>query len=172
MASLIDELTKLLEDELELYKQLLPITESKTRIIIKNDLQALQTVTGDEQNITDNILALEKKRQQVVSNIATVINRPNEVLKVSDIVKLIDKQPKERDRLSKVHDELKVILARLHKVNEHNKALIEQSLELIEYNMNFIQSTRMSPGNNNYNRAATGVMGAGEVSTGMFDAKQ
>ena len=171
MASLIDELTEVLEKELDRYRQLLPITESKTRIIIKNDLQALSTVTGEEQNITDDILALEKKREQVVSNIATVINRPGAVLKVSDIVKMIDKQPKERDRLSKVHDELKDVVTRLQKVNSHNKELIEQSLELIEFNMNFIQSTRMSPGNN-YNKAATSMVDVGNVSTGMFDAKQ
>ena len=172
MASLIDERTEVLEKELDRYRQLLPITESKTRIIIKNDLQALSTVTGEEQNITDDILALEKKREQVVSNIATVINRPGAVLKVSDIVKMIDKQPKERDRLSKVHDELKDVVTRLQKVNSHNKELIEQSLELIEFNMNFIQSTRMSPGNNNYNKAAASMLDAGNVRTGMFDAKQ
>lgn len=172
MASLIDELTDVLEKELECYRQLLPITESKTRIIIKNDLQALSKVTGEEQNITDDILALEKKRGQVVSNIATVINRPGAALKVSDIVKMIDKQPKERDRLSKVHDQLKEIVPRLQKINAHNKDLIEQSLELIEFNMNFIQSTRMSPGNNNYNRAATSMIDASSVSPGMFDAKQ
>lgn len=172
MASLIDELTEVLEKELDKYRQLLPITESKTRIIIKNDLQALSTVTGEEQNITDDILALEKKREQVVSNIATVINRPGVALKVSDIVKMIDKQPKERNRLSKVHDELKDVVTRLQKVNSHNKELIEQSLELIEFNMNFIQSTRMSPGNNNYNKAATSMLDAGNVRTGMFDAKQ
>ena len=172
MASLIDELTEVLEKELDKYRQLLPITESKTRIIIKNDLRALSTVTGEEQNITDDILALEKKREQVVSNIATVINRPGVALKVSDIVKMIDKQPKERNRLSKVHDELKDVVTRLQKVNSHNKELIEQSLELIEFNMNFIQSTRMSPGNNNYNKAATSMLDAGNVRTGMFDAKQ
>lgn len=172
MASLIDELTDVLEKELECYRQLLPITESKTRIIIKNDLQALSKVTGEEQNITDDILALEKKRGQVVSNIATVINRPGVALKVSDIVKMIEKQPKERDRLARVHDQLKDIVTRLQKVNAHNKDLIEQSLELIEFNMNFIQSTRMSPGNNNYNKAAASMLDAGSVSTGMFDARQ
>ena len=171
MASLIDELTEVLEKELDAYKQLLPITESKTQIIIKNDLQALSTITGEEQNITDGIMALEKKRQQVVSNIATVVNRPGAELKVSDIIKMIDKQPKERNRLSKVHDELKSTVTKLQRINEHNKVLIEQSLELIEFNMNFIQSTRMSPGNN-YNKAATSMVDVGNVSTGMFDAKQ
>ena len=172
MASLIDELTDVLEKELECYRQLLPITESKTRIIIKNDLQALSKATSEEQNITDDILALEKKRGQVVSNIATVINRPGVALKVSDIVKMIDRQPKERDRLSKVHDQLKDVVTRLQKINAHNKDLIEQSLEFIEFNMNFIQSTRMSPGNNNYNKAAASMLDAGHASTGMFDARQ
>jgi hypothetical protein len=49
--------------------------------------------------------------------------------------------------------------------------LIENSLEMIEYNMNFIQSTRMSPGSNNYNRDASTSYGI-DLGPGAFDAKQ
>ncbi len=52
-----------------------------------------------------------------------------------------------------------------------NKDLIENSLEMIEFNMNFIQSTRMSPGNNNYNRNATNSYTSDYGGHG-FDAKQ
>ena len=62
-------------------------------------------------------------------------------------------------------------MRRLVAVNEKNKNLIENSLEMIEFNMNFIQSTRMSPGVNNYDRNATSKYSAGYTS-GSFDAKQ
>lgn len=51
-----------------------------------------------------------------------------------------------------LHDELQQTMKRLVDVNTKNKNLIENSLEMIEFNMNFIQSTRMSPGNNNYDK--------------------
>ena len=55
--------------------------------------------------------------------------------------------------------------------NQKNKELIENSLEIIEFNMNFIQSTRMSPGSNNYNRNASSSYGV-DMGPGAFDAKQ
>ena len=65
-------------------------------------------------------------------------------------------------------------MKRLVDVNTKNKNLIENSLEMIEFNMNFIQSTRMSPGNNNYDKNASAA-GSGVdagFGTGSFDAKQ
>lgn len=45
---------------------------------------------------------------------------------------------------------------------------------MIEFNMNFIQSTRMSPGNNNYDKNASAAGGGVDAGfgTGSFDAKQ
>ena len=59
-------------------------------------------------------------------------------------------------------------------INSANKNLIENSLEMIEFNMNFIQSTRMSPGNNNYDKNASAAGGGVDAGfgTGSFDAKQ
>jgi hypothetical protein len=59
----------------------------------------------------------------------------------------------------------------LTEINARNKTLIEQSLEMIEFNMNFIQSTRMAPGNNTYTRGAS-QYGNDSYQAGMFDAKQ
>ncbi len=81
------------------------------------------------------------------------------------------KQPEEKKTLAALHDSLRTTMRRLVEVNERNKDLIENSLEMIEFNMNFIQSTRMSPGNNNYNRNATNSYTSDYGGHG-FDAKQ
>ena len=41
MAGLIDELVKTMSQENDIYRELIPIAEEKTRVIIKNDLDAL-----------------------------------------------------------------------------------------------------------------------------------
>ena len=61
-------------------------------------------------------------------------------------------------------------MRRLVDINEKNKNLIENSLEMIEFNMNLIQSTRMSPGNN-YTKGAI-TEDAPALQAGTFDAKQ
>lgn len=170
MASLIEELIETLDQENKIYESLIPVNEKKTRIIINNDLKALQDITDTEQEMVQKISALEAKRQEVIINIGTVINRDPGTLTLKRLVQLLEKQPKEQEQLSIIHDKLQKTVHRLKDINHQNQSLIEQSLEMIEFNMNFIQSTRMSPGNN-YNKDASGVEMQMEQ-TRRFDAKQ
>ena len=171
MAGLIDELVNTMSQENDIYKELIPIADEKTRIIIKNDLDALQKITEKEQLTIEKINALEKKREEVIVNIGTVLNRKPEELNMKALIRIMGKQPKEQERLGRIHDELSETLRRLVTINDRNRELINQSLEMIEFNMNLIQSTRMAPGVNNYTRAA-GESSIRQAGTGMFDARQ
>ena len=171
MASLIEDLIHTLKQECEVYKQMIPISENKTNIIVKNDVEALQEVTEEEQKMIEKINVLEHKREEVVLNIGTVLSKEPSTLHISAIIQLLQKQPKEQRQLSEIHDSLKQTIQRLVEVNNHNKSLIQQSLEMIEFNMNFIQSTRMSPGNHGYTKGAS-QFEMPNLQQGMFDAKQ
>lgn len=170
MASLIEELITTLDKENEIYESLIPVNEKKTQIIINNDLKALQEITKTEQDMVQKINALEAKRQEVIINIGTVINQDPETLTLKKIIQILERQVNEQEQLSVIHDKLQRTVHRLIEINRQNQSLIEQSLEMIEFNMNFIQSTRMSPGNN-YNKHASDVPISVEQ-TRMFDAKQ
>lgn len=170
MASIIEELASVLEEEQQVYEELLPIVTEKTKVIIKNDLESLQKITEQEQAVVSVVTALEKRRSEVIVNIAIVMNCNPEELTLKDIVRMLEKQPEEQKRLSQIHEHLKRTVQRLMSINNQNKSLMEQSLEMIEFNMNLIQSTRMSPGNNYTKSAVTSESQA--LQTGMFDAKQ
>ena len=171
MASLIDELINVLEEECSIYQQLIPISNEKTQVIVKNDLASLQDITSKEQMAIGSINSLERKRDQIMVNIRTVINRKTGEFTLNTLIGLMEKQPKEQKALSTIHDNLKSTIQRLVEINNRNKSLIQQSLEMIEFNMNFIQSTRMSPGNNTYTKGASQYEALASR-TGMFDAKQ
>jgi flagellar biosynthesis/type III secretory pathway chaperone len=170
VASLIEELVDVLDNELEIYQQLIPISNEKTQIIVKNDLAALQEVTEKEQCMADQIIALENKRNQVMTNVKIVLNRKSDTLDLKTLIQLLENQPKEQKTLSILHDNLKDTIRQLVEINNRNKSLIEQSLEMIEFNINFIQSARLYQGNN-YTKDAEQydikISGAG-----MFDTKQ
>ncbi len=171
MASLIEELVDVLDNELEIYQQLIPISNEKTQIIVKNDLAALQEVTEKEQCMADQITSLENKRSQVIANIKIVLNRKSDTLDLKTLIQLLESQPKEQKTLSILHDDLKDTVRQLVEINNRNKSLIEQSLEMIEFNMNYIQSARLYQGNNNYTKDAEQY----DIKTsgaGMFDTKQ
>lgn len=171
MASLINELIDVLKNEYTIYQQLIPIANEKTQVIVKNDIIALQEITNREQDAVDQIHLMEKKREEILVNIGTVINRKPEALNFSILIQIMENQPKEQKEISELHDNLKAMIHNLVEINNRNKLLIQQSLEMIEFNMNFIQSTRMSPGNNTYTKGAA-EYGAPAFGTGMFDAKQ
>ena len=171
MAGLIDELVNTMSQENDIYKELIPIADEKTRVIIKNDLDALQKITEREQLTIERINALERKREEVIVNIGTVLNREPRELNMKTLIRIMGKQPAEQARLGKIHDELTETLRRLVTINDRNKELINQSLEMIQFNLNLIQSTRMAPGVNNYTRSA-GESSIRQAGTGMFDAMQ
>lgn len=170
LASLIEELIQTLTQEEEIYNELIPIAKEKTQIIIKNDLDKLQKITDIEQEAVDRLTALEHKRMDVLQNIGVVINRDPKLLTLKAVTEILKKQPKEQKQLSVINDRLKQTIQILVEINNHNKSLINESLEIIEFNMNFIQSTRMSPGNN-YTKGAK-QMDMYLPTTGIFDAKQ
>ena len=171
MAGLIDELVNVMSQENDIYKDLIPIVSEKTRVIIKNDLTALQEITDKEQRVVERINSLERKREEVIKNIGVVLNRDPKTLGMKNLIKIMAKQPAEQRRLAEIHDELSSTLKTLVTINDRNKLLIQQSLEMIEFDLNILQSSRMSPSGNNYTRNAgeDAMQGTG---TRMFDAKQ
>ncbi len=171
MASLTEELISVLEKEHEAYDRLIPLTERKTKVIISGDLDELQKITDEEQEMIDHVSALEKQREEVIINMGTVLNRDPKTLKLKAMVKLLDKRPEEQKRLATLHDLLTAQLKRVSEQNDKNKMLINQSLEMIQFEMNLIQSSRMTPGTGNYTKGASTV-DVPVAGTGMFDAKQ
>ena len=170
MASLMQELIATLQKEQEAYQELLPVVEEKTQAIIANDLRKVQGITEIEQAAIGKIIKLERKRMEIMQNISVVLNKKLPELILPNLIQILEKQPEEQAALKKVHKELADVLKRVSEVNGHNRNLIEQSLEMISYNMNLIQSTRIVPGNNYTRNAGQWDMTASQ--TGMFDAKQ
>ena len=171
MTSLIEELVSTLSSEIEVYEEMVPISEKKTRIIVKNDLKELVSITEQEQLAVERLQVLEHKREEIVRNIAVVLSKDVKTLTLKNMIGLFHNQPEVQKELSRIHDTLSVLLKRIVENNERNRMLIEQSLEMIEFNRNVLQSTFMAPGGNNYtSRASQFDMPVWQ--TGTFDAKQ
>ena len=67
MASLMEELITVLSREKEIYEKLIPISERKTVVLIREDLQELQKVTDEEQQLLDAAYAADEKRSLKIS---------------------------------------------------------------------------------------------------------
>lgn len=172
MASLMENLIDVLNQESEEYEGLLSLSRKKTHIIVSADLDELQKITDDEQEVVSRINRLEKKRVEVTADIANVLNRDVENLKLSNLIDLMAPRPAEQEKLTQVHDRLKASVRELQRINEQNKELLGNALEMVEFEMNLLQAVKAAPETANYTRNAyNSGMQMGVTSSG-FDAKQ
>ena len=172
MASLMEDLIVCLEQEEKEFSQLLTLSRKKTPVIVNNKVAELEKITDEEQIIVSRITTLENKRETVTKDIAEVINKDVEDLKLTTLIDLMSNQPKERERLSNVHDKLSATVREVRQVNENNAELIKHSLEMVNFDLSILQAMRQAPETANYGKSAvsTGDMLGG--SRGGFDAKQ
>ncbi len=172
MASLIEELIQTLEKENVAYQELKELSAEKTGIIVKGDIQALNDIVEKEQILmTNKIQPLEKKRQECTSDIAMVINRKPKELTLKKLAELMAAQPETQRRLYEIHDKLHTTMKQMTKVNDMNKVLLKESLELVEFDINLFNSARQAPLTANYDKNAYNVGEHMRVS-GAFDRSQ
>ena len=172
MASLMENLIDTLGQESREYEQLLALTRKKTRIIASANLEDLKKITDDEQKIVSRISNLEKKRVEVTADIANVLNRDVTQLKLADLVDMMSGRAADQEKLAAVHDSLKVTVRELQRINEQNKTLLEDALEMVQFEMNLLQASKAAPETANYTRNAYNSGAQMGVSNGNFDAKQ
>lgn len=134
MASLIDTLIDVLGQEDAEYKKLLELSNNKTKAIVGADIERLQDILVQEQARIDAINKLEQQRMENVDDICNVLNLRRTDIKLEDILEVLKKQPKEHDALAAVNAQLKKTLNELMKINENNKLLTKESLDMLSLN--------------------------------------
>lgn len=172
MASLMENLIDVLESEASEYEILVGLSTKKTPVIIQGDLTALQQITDEEQIVVGRIQRLERKREEVIGDIANVINKDVADLKLVNLIEMLRERPAESRKLAEVHDKLKDVVYRMERVNDQNRELIKNALEMVEFDLNVIQSMKAAPETANYNRGAYSAGSVIGVNEGRFDAKQ
>lgn len=66
MASLMQELLGVMQEEEKQYQTLIELSDVKRQAVIKADIEALGQVTTQEQDVASTLLNLSNKRDQVL----------------------------------------------------------------------------------------------------------
>ena len=143
---------------------------------MSNNLDRLRETTDKEQLYVDVLTGLENKRRSTMGNIATVINKSKADIKITDIISFLDGQTEFQEPLMIINEKLARIARQLYEVNGHNQNLIQESLSMIEYNINLIQNFSRAPETAEYSKdmfKKGGYSGAGATEQpGKFDKTQ
>ena len=172
VASLMESLIDVLEKESDEYKNLLNLSMQKTQVIVSEDLDQLARITDEEQLIVSRINHLDTIRNEAVQDIANVLNKDVDKLKIVDLIKMLAGRTEEQEKLAAVFDRLRENVRGVKRANEQNGELIRDALELVQFNMNVLQSMNKAPESANYNRGAYNTGDMIGTSHMTFDAKQ
>ena len=172
MASLMEVLIDVLEQESYEYEKLLNLSMEKTPVIVSEDLEKLARITDEEQIIVSRINNLDNQRVEAINDIANVLNKDVNNLKIVDLIKMLAARPEEQEKLAAVFDKLQENVRSVKRTNEQNRELIQEALELVQFNMNVLQAMNKAPETANYNKGAYSTGDMIGSSHKAFDAKQ
>lgn len=170
MASLMEELLDVLHEEDAEYKKLIDLSERKTKALISANTTEIQDIAEAEQMIVEVIQRCEKKCNEVIKDMGIVLGRDMDSLTVSELIGMLDKQPEEQEKLRTEYEKLRQTAMKMKECNERNRVLVEQALEMVEFDLTLFRSMRTAPETANYSRDAVNV-GTAKGSQ-RFDQKQ
>ena len=170
MASLMDDLLGVLESEEKGYRELIALAQDKRQIIIDADITRLEEITEKEQVIADMLHNQELKRVAVLSDMAVVLGQNAEELTVEKMIDILSRQPEEQEKLMDCRMRLRAALDEMKKWNEQKQVLLQNALEMVEFDLTLFKSLRQAPETANYDSNAynTGTL----LGSSGFDAKQ
>lgn len=137
MSQLSEQLERILEREQTIYEEVLDLAEKKKRIIIDGKLRELEDITRRETEIVGILIKLENLRSQTTEQLAAE-RGVKELASVRDLLPLLD--PKDQLTISSLQAKLKGTVTALQNANDLNGKLLKQSLELVDFNLNLINS--------------------------------
>lgn len=170
MASLVEELINVLEQENEIYIRLSEYAEQKRQILIDADIEALEKLTVLEQDASDELLSKSNKQVSILKDIANVLGKDSSDITVTKLIGYLETQPEYQKKIIVARDNLLKIATELKQKNNLNEILLNQAMEMTEFDITLFKSMRQAPETANYDRNAynTGSLLGGSG----FDAKQ
>jgi len=142
MEGYLNQLCDILEQEIKIYNTILEKSKEKTDIVVSGRVNELDRIVKLEQSLVVQIGKLEQKREEVVLNIAGILNMDSNRL---NIKQLIQSAPEEyQEKLEIYQKSLEDILGQLKDVNELNGKLIENALDYVEFSLNIMTNASIS----------------------------
>ena len=99
-----------------------------------------------------------------------VLSKEPEELTITNMIAFLNKQPDEQHKLTELREKLRATLENMADINQQNEVLLQQAMEMTEFDLTLFRSMRQAPATANYDKSAntTGEL----LGSGGFDARQ
>lgn len=159
-----ERLVGVLADMLELYRELLAISNKKHEVLVKARTVELDALTKQEELLIIQIGKLETVRETVLQEIAAATHIAGESVTIARLVELADE--KFSARLHELWQQLSQVTGELKEINGQNTKLIDQALFFVNYNLNILTQNAIGP-----TYAAKGQEGQAARASKLIDRK-
>lgn len=178
MAGIAYELIDILKKQKECYEGLITLAEYKKNAIVNKNIEFLQEVVKTEEQFVGRLDSLDNKRDSLMKDIAIVIGMDYKRITVTAIINKLGEENDAAKELIVLRNETKELLEQLKKQSEVNKYLLKQSLEIVDFMINAVGSTKGYVHTGNYSNLNGKFNNDGEEIMDMqreqsiFDQKQ
>ena len=138
----LQELSSVIEKEIDCYADLLETVKSEQKAIIYGKLTELKLAIEAEENLIASTRALDEARQNIVALIAREIGCTGPDLTLKDIIRRVG--PDQKEKLNSLRDDLRKITKELDFMNRANAQLIKSSVDFINETMWILLQTNKS----------------------------
>lgn len=163
MKKSIDQLKMVLEQEIDVYKNILDLSIKKTDIVVNGHIKKLEEITEEEQRLIIKIGKLEDIRENVMYNMKKELGIEEE-LNMTMLNEYLEES--DNEFIENLKNQLMYILNQLKERNVLNGSLINDSLEYINLNIDLLTNSTID---NTYDDRQKGSKGV--QARRMFDTK-
>lgn len=136
----IQKLTKVLEEELVLHQQMLPLLQQERETVIHRKAKDLVDVLKEKEALVETIRKKEHERQALVIHLAHVLNIPHQKLTMTVLAaRLKDKN------LLKIKEQFTAVLDDVHDQQQKNNQLIQKGHDFIRECISQLHSSAQDP---------------------------
>lgn len=170
MAGIIYELIEVLDEQKECYEGLSTLANYKQTAVVNKNLEFIEEIVTTEEQFIGRLRVLDRKREVLMKDISIVTGMNYKDITVTAIINKIGEENEAAKKLIVLRDGIKEELDRLKRQSELNKELISHSLELVDFMINAIGSTKGYAHVGNYNKPGEEIELQRQQS--LFDKKQ
>ena len=160
----INEIIDVFFDEKAVIEQLLSLSEKKKASIIKGDVKSLGLLLESEEILSYQIGELESRRTALTSALSSQFGLSGGTLTLLQIAETTQ-DPKTREKLHTLREELSVMLKKQERYNRTNQELLKRKMNYIDVMLGALM--QHEPVGETYDCA--GNTGKAYRSAGLFD---
>jgi len=138
MEILLKELLKLLEDEIEIFRSLLPVFKKEKEVVLASDLDELNITLAKKEKLLFNMRSLEKERTHVMKKLAESLELSPDELTLRKLARSV-KNPYSI-RLKNSGLQLLKLTKKISHANNANRGIFAHSLNFIKGALTLLQN--------------------------------